>query len=281
MSDITSQNFAQEVIETSRQVPVLVDFWAPWCGPCRTLGPMLEKLEAEYAGKWKLAKVNSDENPELSAQFHVRSIPYVVAFVDGKPVDQFVGVLPEAQLRAFLDHVIPQPAEVAHREGLAASQAGETAHAREAFQNALAFDPGFDAARFELVNLLLDSGDAHAAQGEFALLSPKAPQDTRYAPLQTRLKATERADTLPDAGALRTVVEAEPGNLQARLDLAQQYIAGQDYEAALEQLLAIVERDRTFRDDVARKTMVSVFDMMRDAPQAVSHWRRQLASKLN
>jgi putative thioredoxin len=281
MSDITSQNFAQEVIETSRQVPVLVDFWAPWCGPCRTLGPMLEKLEAEYAGKWKLAKVNSDENPELSAQFHVRSIPYVVAFVDGKPVDQFVGVLPEAQLRAFLDHVIPQPAEVAYREGLAASQAGETAYAREAFQNALAFDPGFDAARFELVNLLLDSGDAHAAQGEFALLSPKAPQDTRYAPLQTRLKATERADTLPDAGALRTVVEAEPGNLQARLDLAQQYIAGQDYEAALEQLLAIVERDRTFRDDVARKTMVSVFDMMRDAPQAVSHWRRQLASKLN
>ncbi|MGM3409464.1 thioredoxin [Ralstonia holmesii] len=281
MSDITSQNFAQEVIETSRQVPVLVDFWAPWCGPCRTLGPMLEKLEAEYAGKWKLAKINSDENPELSAQFHVRSIPYVVAFVDGKPVDQFVGVLPEAQLRAFLDRVIPQPAEVAYREGLAASQAGETAHAREAFQNALAFDPGFDAARFELVNLLLDSGDVHASQGEFALLSPKAPQDERYAPLETRLKATERADTLPDAGALRTVVEAEPGNLQARLDLAQQYIAGQDYEAALEQLLAIVERDRTFRDDLARKTMVSVFDMMRDAPQAVSHWRRQLASKLN
>ncbi|EFP65875.1 Thioredoxin-M [Ralstonia pickettii] len=281
MSDITSQNFAQEVVETSRQIPVLVDFWAPWCGPCRTLGPMLEKLEAEYAGKWKLAKINSDENPELSAQFHVRSIPYVVAFVDGKPVDQFVGVLPEAQLRAFLDRVIPQPAEVAYREGLAASQAGETALAREAFQNALAFDPGFDAARFALVNLLLDTGDAHAAQGEFALLSPKAPQDARYAPLETRLRATERADTLPDAGALRTVVQAQPDNLQARLDLAQQYIAGQDYEAALEQLLAIVERDRAFRDDIARKTMVSVFDMMRDAPQAVSHWRRQLASKLN
>ena len=281
MSDITSQNFAQEVIETSRQVPVLVDFWAPWCGPCRTLGPMLEKLEAEYAGKWKLAKINSDENPELSAQFHVRSIPYVVAFVDGKPVDQFVGVLPEAQLRAFLDRVIPQPAEVAYREGLAASQAGEPTHAREAFQNALAFDPGFDAARFELVNLLLDGGDVHAAQDEFTLLSPKAPQDARYAPLETRLKAAERADTLPDANALRTLVGAEPGNLQARLDLAQQYIAGQDYEAALEQLLAIVERDRAFRDDVARKTMVSVFDMMRDAPQAVSHWRRQLGSKLN
>jgi len=281
MSDVTSQNFAQEVIETSRQIPVLVDFWAPWCGPCRTLGPMLEKLEAEYAGKWKLAKINSDENPELSAQFHVRSIPYVVAFVDGKPVNQFVGVLPEAQLRTFLDRVIPQPAEVAYREGLAASQAGETAHAREAFQNALAFDPGFDAARFALVNLLLDIGDAHAAQDEFALLSPKAPQDERYAPLETRLRATERADTLPDAGALRTVVEAQPDNLQARLDLAQQYIAGQDYEAALEQLLAIVERDRAFRDDIARKTMVSVFDMMRDAPQAVSHWRRQLASKLN
>lgn len=123
MSDVTSQNFAQEVIETSRQVPVLVDFWAPWCGPCRTLGPMLEKLEHEYAGKWKLAKVNSDESPELSAHFNVRSIPHVVAFVDGKPVDQFVGVLPESQLRGFLDRVIPQPAEVAYREGLAAHQA--------------------------------------------------------------------------------------------------------------------------------------------------------------
>lgn len=281
MSDVTTQNFAQEVIETSRQVPVLADFWAPWCGPCRTLGPMLEKLEAEYAGKWKLAKINSDENPELSAQFHVRSIPYVVAFVDGVPVDQFVGVLPEPQLRAFLDRVIPQPAEVAYREGLAARQAGETADAREAFQNALAFDPGFDAARFELVNVLLDSGETHAAQDEFALLSPKAPQDERYATLETRLKAAKRAGALPDADALRRRVEAEPDNLQARLDLAQQYIAGQQYEAALEELLAIVERDRTFRDDIARKTMVSVFDMMRDAPQAVSHWRRQLASKLN
>lgn len=250
-------------------------------GPNVRHGPHHGAQKSTSTGIWKLAKINSDENPELSAQFHVRSIPYVVAFVDGKPVDQFVGVLPEAQLRAFLDRVIPQPAEVAYREGLAASQAGETAHAREAFQNALAFDPGFDAARFALVNLLLDSGDVHAAQDEFALLSPKAPQDERYAPLETRLRATERADTLPDAGALRTVVEAQPDNLQARLDLAQQYIAAQDYEAALEQLLAIVERDRAFRDDIARKTMVSVFDMMRDAPQAVSHWRRQLASKLN
>ena len=281
MSDVTSQDFAQEVIETSRQVPVLVDFWAPWCGPCRTLGPMLEKLEVEYAGKWKLAKVNSDDNPELSAQFHVRSIPYVVAFVDGKPVDQFVGVLPEGQLRAFLDRVIPQPAEVAYRQGLAAQQAGAIEDACEAFQNALALDPGFDAARFALVNLLLDNGDVRGAQGEFALLSSKAAQDEHYAPLQTRLNASERADALPDADALRSRVASEPDNLQARLDLAQQYIASQQYEAALEQLLAIVERDRTFRDDIARKTMVSVFDMMRDAPQAVSHWRRQLASKLN
>ncbi|CCF96845.1 thioredoxin [Ralstonia solanacearum] len=280
MSDVTSQNFTQEVIETSRQVPVLVDFWAPWCGPCRTLGPMLEKLEHEYAGKWKLAKVNSDENPELSAHFNVRSIPFVVAFADGKPVDQFVGVLPEAQLRAFLDRVIPQPAEVAYREGLAAHQANEIAHAREAFQNALAYDPGFDAARFALIDLLLDIGDVRAAQSEFALLSPKAPQDERHAPLQTRLKAAEHAGALPDAEALRQRIAAAPDDLQARLDLAQQYIARQNYEDALEQLLAIVERDRAFRDDIGRKTMVSVFDLMRD-PQAVSLWRRQLASKLN
>ncbi|MGA4049046.1 thioredoxin [Ralstonia nicotianae] len=280
MSDVTSQNFAQEVIETSRKVPVLVDFWAPWCGPCRTLGPMLEKLEHEYAGKWKLAKVNSDESPELSAHFNVRSIPHVVAFVDGKPVDQFVGVLPESQLRGFLDRVIPQPAEVAYREGLAAHQANALAHAREAFQNALAYDPGFDAARFALIDLLLDTGDVRAAQNEFALLSSRAPQDERHAPLQTRLEAAEHAGALPDADALHRRIAAAPDDLQARLDLAQQYIARQDYEAALEQLLAIVERDRAFRDDIGRKTMVSVFDLMRD-PQAVSLWRRQLASRLN
>lgn len=280
MSDVTSQTFVQEVIETSRQVPVLVDFWAPWCGPCRTLGPMLEKLEHEYAGKWKLAKVNSDESPELSAHFNVRSIPHVVAFVDGKPVDQFIGVLPESQLRGFLDRVIPQPAEVSYREGLAAQQANELAHAREAFQNALAYDPGFDAARFALIDLLLDTGDVRAAQTEFALLSSRAPQDERHAPLQTRLEAAEHAGALPDAEALHQRIAAAPDDLQARLDLAQQYIALQDYEAALEQLLAIVERDRAFRDDIGRKTMVSVFDLMRD-PQVVSLWRRQLASKLN
>ncbi|MGF2507421.1 thioredoxin, partial [Ralstonia pseudosolanacearum] len=218
MSDVTSQNFAQEVIETSRQVPVLVDFWAPWCGPCRTLGPMLEKLEHEYVGKWKLAKVNSDESPELSAHFNVRSIPHVVAFVDGKPVDQFVGVLPESQLRGFLDRVIPQPAEVAYREGLAARQANALAHAREAFQNALAYDPGFDAARFALIDLLLDTGDVRAAQNEFALLSSRAPQDERHAPLQTRLEAAEHAGALPDADALHQRIAAAPDTIFFRAE---------------------------------------------------------------
>lgn len=281
MSDVTLQNFEAEVIETSRQVPVLVDFWAPWCGPCRTLGPMLEKLEAESGGQWKLVKVNVDENQELAAHFGVRSIPHVVAFAEGQAVDQFIGVLPESGLREFLDRLRPDEHELALHEARELAAAGNAEGARAAYQAALAFDPDGDETRIAYIGFLLDQNAVDEAEAEFGKLSPRAPQADGYAALQTRLEALKNVGDLPDATELIARVQASPADVAARLDLANVLIARREYEPALEQLLEIVRRDRGFEDDIGRKTMLSVFDLLADRPEVVSRWRRQLSTALN
>src|SRR5215471_1355737 len=160
MIDTTQDSFTRDVIDASLESPVLVDFWAPWCGPCRVLGPMLEKLEREYGGRFRLVKVNSDQNPDLSAQFGVRSIPYVVAFLDGKPVNAFVGALPESQLRTFIDKIVPNPSELQRRKALHLVEAGDMSGAASSLRSAIALDPDNDAARLDLANLLLAKADA-------------------------------------------------------------------------------------------------------------------------
>src|ERR1700761_1593467 len=149
--DTTLATFEQDVITASTLAPVLVDFWAPWCGPCKTLGPMLERLEAEGAGAWKLVKVNVDENQELAAHFQVRSIPHVIAFAEGRPVDQFIGVLPEGQLREFLDRLVPAGADSERRAAHNAWAAGHRDQAIDTIKAALALDPGYDDARLDLI----------------------------------------------------------------------------------------------------------------------------------
>jgi putative thioredoxin len=260
-----------------------VDFWAPWCGPCKTLGPMLEKLEAEYEGKWRLVKVNVDENQELAAHFQVRSIPHVVAFADGRPVDQFIGVLPEGQLRQFLDRLVPDGAEAARAEAAIAIAEGRREDAYNALKAALAYDPGFDEARLDLMELLLEDNRVDEAQNENDLLSPKTTQgiDARYNAIKTRLDAVDAAADLPPTGALEARVAENPDDLEARFDLASALIARRKYDPALEQLLFIVQHDRTFRDDVGRKTMLSVFDLAAHQPELVSKWRRKLSASLN
>lgn len=281
MSDVTLQNFETEVIDASRQAPVLVDFWAPWCGPCRTLGPMLERLEAEADGQWKLVKVNVDENQELAAHFGVRSIPHVVAIADGQAVDQFVGVLPESGLRDFLGRLTPGQARSPLADALELAAAGNRDGAETLFADAIAADPESDAARLAYISFLLDGNAIDRAKAEFAALSPRAEQEDGYGALRTRIEAMENAAGLPDAATLAGRIDADPRDLAARMDLARLMIAHQQYEPALEQLLAIVRTDRGFEDDIGRRTMLSVFEMLADRPEVVSRWRRQLSTSLN
>jgi putative thioredoxin len=288
MIDSTQQRFIADVVEASHEVPVVVDFWAPWCGPCRTLGPMLEKLERAYEGRFRLVKVDSDQNPELSATLGVRSIPYVIAFVGGKPVNAFVGALPESELRGFIDKVLPDPAEIQRLKAARLASLGDIAGAVSSLRAALALDPESDTARVDLARLLLDQA---TATGESKLLAEAAEvlakvsrrmrDDPALASLRTRLGALERSAQLPARGELDARIAANATDLQARTDLADRLLAERRFEEALEQLAFVVEHDRAFGDDAARRKMLAVFDMAGDQRELVSKFRRRLAAALN
>jgi putative thioredoxin len=280
MIDATLSSFERDVIEPSMEVPVLVDFWAPWCGPCKVLGPLLEKLEREYGGRWRLVKVNSDANPELAQSFNLRSIPYTVAFVDGNAVAQFMGAQPEAYVRAFLDRLIPDPGEMEHRAARDALTRGQVDIAEQYLQNAIALDPTNDGARLDMVSIHLDHGEVEEARHQFDTVSGNAEQQSSYAAIHARLIAAERAATLPPAESLVERISNAPDDLQTRLDLAELQIAQQEYRPALEQLLEIVRRDRTFGDDIARRRMLAVFEMAAADAELVDEYRSRLSSVL-
>ncbi|HQR57185.1 MAG TPA: thioredoxin [Burkholderiaceae bacterium] len=282
----SGQTFQRDVLDASREIPLLVDFWAPWCGPCRALGPMLERLEEDYAGRFRLVKINSDENPELSAEFGVRSIPYVVAFVDGRPVDSFVGVLPESQLRAFIERVAPDASEIERRKAQSLAAAGDRAGALAALRAALALRPASDEARLDMAALLLDAPALDKAQATEAAdvldrTSALAQQTPRYRALRTRIDSLQVAARLPAVDLLRQRIADRPDDLQARADLARQLIAQQQFEPALDELLEIVARDRAYGDDFGRRTMLSVFELIADRPEVIGRYRRRLAALLN
>jgi putative thioredoxin len=280
--DIDKTNFQSLVIEASAKTPVVVDFWAPWCAPCRALTPVLEKLAAEYAGHFVLAKINSDDEPELAARYGVRGIPNVKAFVGGEVVAEFSGALPESSVRKFLDGVLPSPADDLQMEAFERYRTDRDLDAAMALlDRAQALDPKNEDVKFNRAALLVEAGRIPEARAMIETLTPLSRMDERVTELKARLDLAEGAAGAQSADALEKRIAADGGDLEARLELAHVYVANQDYRRALEQLLAIVERNRKWEDDVARKTMLKVFGLMGNQGELVSEFRKRLAGALN
>lgn len=276
--DVGSDNFQQVVIEGSKRAPVIIDFWAPWCAPCRALKPVLEKLAAEYGGKFTLAKINSDENPQIAAQFGVRGIPAVKAVVDGELVDEFTGALPESQVRAFIERVLPTPSGLARAQARTLIAAGQYADALPVLEHALALDPRNELAKVDKLEALIALERHAEARTVLEDLNPLTLNDARIAALKARLEFSGEDST--DPGALAERIRHDAKDMEARLALARHHVRTQDYESAFEQLLEIIRRDRKFGDDVGRRTMLELFNLLGNDIPLVKDYRRKLASAL-
>ena len=282
-TDVSTADFQEKVLAASQHVPVLVDFWAEWCAPCRQLKPVLEKLAAEYGGRFLLAKINSDQNQELAGQCGVRGIPNVKAFVGGKLVDEFTGALPEAQVRAFIDKLLPSPAEPLRVAAQEARASGETELALSLLDDASQADPGNETVQLDMAEIRIEAGQIDAARALLDALEHKARDASRHKALQARLKLVA-AGGGADAAALQARIAANGDDPDARLQLANALALSGDYRPALEHLLAIVRRDRKWQDEAARKAMLDLFTLLGGDAQfddLVREFRIALARTLN
>jgi len=275
--EVNERDFQAQVLERSRTTPVVVDFWAPWCGPCRVLGPTLERLAAESKGAFVLAKVNVDNNQRLAQMFHVQGIPAVKAFRDGQVVDEFTGALPDSQVRAWLKRIAPAR-ENSALAGAIELEERDPAEAAARYRLALGDDPDSAEALLGLGRLLVQQGDREGAEA-LRQVPADAPE---YASAQGWLAL---ADFFAQANGhapaeLATQVWAHPNDLEARYQLAALLARQRQYAEAIEQLLAIVERNRGFRDDGARKALLALFVALGDQNPLTVEGRRKLANAL-
>jgi putative thioredoxin len=284
IKDTTEATFMADVVEASREVPVVVDFWAPWCGPCKTLGPMLEKAVAEAKGKVRMVKVNVDENQRIAAQLRIQSIPTVYAFFQGQPVDGFQGAVPGSEIKAFIDRLVGLAGDGGLGEAVAAAEEmlaqGAAADAAQVFGSILQEEPEHAAAYGGLVRAFLAGGQEEQAEALLAQVPAKIATAPEIEAARAQLTLLRQAANAGPVGELRARVEANPNDHQARFDLANALQAAGDTQGAVNELLELFRRDREWNEGAAKTQLFTIFDALKPQDPIVLQGRRKLSSMI-